>query len=62
MGRLPQAHQVVRHEAVEQPAERMLRSSSSGVFRQNRVWVVTVPAGKTAAISVRRLVAAATSR
>ena len=58
-----QPHQVVGDEAVEDAAEEPVqRPASSGSRRQKIVCVVTVAAGTIAAMSVIRLVDAATSR
>ena len=58
-----QPHKVVDDEAVE-PCRRETTALVAGApfFRQNTVCVETDPAGRTAAISVTRLRALATSR
>ena len=63
VGAAAQPHEVVGDEAVEDAAEKPVqRRASSGSRRQKIVCVVTRPAGTIAAISVSRLVDAATSR
>ena len=58
----PQPHEVVHDQAVEETAEEVLRLERQGVRRQKTVCVETQPGGSTAAMSVTRFVALATSR